>query len=301
MSTKKRKTRPMDYFFNGLIITVMSLFTLVCIFPIYYVFIYSISDPILAQTGITILPKGFSLDAYKAIFTLDSLSTAFFVSVARTLIGAVVTVFCCGFFGYLMTQDEMPCRKLIYRFMVVTMYVGGGLIPTYFLIKNIGLMNNFWVYIIPSALGAYNVILIKTFLESIPKSLEESAQLDGAGYFTIFFRIIVPVSVPILATIAVFSAVGQWSSWFDNMLYVNKPHLNTIQYVLYQYLNEAQALAKQIRESMGQGASNTAQQTLTPESVKMAITMIVIIPILMVYPYMQRFFIKGIMIGAIKG
>ena len=184
---------------NVIMYIILIIFSLMCIYPIYYVFIYSISDPILAQQGITFFPRGFSLEAYKAVFTLDSLSSAFFISVARTIIGSAVTVACCGFFGYLMTQEDMPYSKLIYRFMVITMYVGGGLIPSYLLIKNIGLLNSFWVYIIPGALGAYNVILIKTFLESIPKSLEESAQIDGAGTITIFIKIIVPVAKPIFS------------------------------------------------------------------------------------------------------
>jgi putative aldouronate transport system permease protein len=300
LSQKNNNSRPIDFVVDLLMYLILGAFSLLCVFPIYYVFIYSISDPVLAGTGITFLPKGFSMSSYAAIFKLDSLSTAFIVSIARTILGTMLTVVCCGFFGYLMTQQDMPARKFIYRFTVITMYVGGGLIPTYLLMKNINMLNTFWIYIIPGALGAYNVILIKTFIENIPKSLEESAMIDGAGYLTIFFKIIFPVSLPILATIAIFSAVGQWSSWFDNMLYVSNPKLYTAQYVLYMYLNEADAMAKQLREQRTNMNSITNTQ-MTPESIKMAITMVVMLPILCVYPYMQKYFIKGIMVGAIKG
>lgn len=302
MFFKNKGDSTVDVISNIFMVIILSLFTIICVFPIYYVFIYSISDPVLAQTGITFLPKGFSLEAYKAVFTLDSIFHSFLISVARTFIGPIVTVATCGFFAYLMTQEKMPFRKVIYRTVIITMYISGGLIPTYIWMKKIGLLDNFLVYILPTALSAYNVILIKTFMESIPKSLEESAQLDGAGHFTIFTKIIAPVSIPILATIAVFSAVGQWSSWFDNMLYINNSNLNTIQYVLYQYLNEAQALATQIQDTLNQGGTiSNNQSAVTPESIKMAITMVVVIPILFVYPYMQRYFIKGIMIGSVKG
>lgn len=296
---KEKKIKVGDVVFKSVGYLVMGLFAFICVYPIYYVFIYSISDPQLAQTGILLLPKGFSLEGYKAVFTLDSIASAFVVSILRTVSGTVLSVVCCGFLAYLMTQRDMPAKKLIYRFIIITMYIGGGLIPTYLWMKMLHLTNTFLIYIVPGAVSAYNVILIKTYLESIPASLEESAQLDGAGRLTIFFRIIMPLSLPILATIAVFTAVGQWGSWFDNMLYISNPKLNTLQYILYQYLNEAEALAKQLRQSPNLNAVSV--QSLTPESIKMAITMVVILPILFVYPYMQKYFMKGIMVGAIKG
>lgn len=300
MSKSKQKRSLKDNIINGTIVIIMLAFAILCIYPIYYVFIYSISDPKLAQSGITFYPKGFSLSSYQAVFQLDAILSAFVVSILRTVTGTCLTVICCGFFGFLMTQEKMPYRKFIYRYMVITMYIGGGLIPTYILMKNLHLNNTFWIYIIPSALGAYNVILIKTFIENIPKSLEESAGIDGAGVITIFVKIITPISIPILATIAVFSAIGQWSSWFDNMLYVTDTKLYTLQYVLYRYLKEAEALTKQLQQSSS-NLNAVTKQSLTPEAVKMAVTMVVITPILFVYPYMQKYFVKGIMIGAIKG
>lgn len=294
------KTRASDHVFNWIIYIITGIFSLMCIYPIYYVFIYSISDPMQAMTGVTFYPKGFSLEGYKAVFQLDAIASSAVISVARTLIGTVGTVLCCALFAYILHQPDLPFRKFISKMMVITMYVGGGLIPTFLVMKSLGLNNTFWVYIIPGLVGAYNVILIRTFMESTPASLEESAKIDGAGYLTIFFKIIIPISVPILATIAIFSAVGQWNSWFDCMLYISDSDLYPLQYVLYQYLNEAETLTKQLQQ--GGNLNAIQQQTqLTPMSIKMAITMVVIIPILLVYPFMQRFFVKGIMVGAIKG
>lgn len=288
-----------DRLVNWVVYLLTGIFTLLCVYPIYYVFIYSISDPQLAQAGVTFWPKGFSLEGYRAVFSLDAILRSTFVSVLRTVIGTTLTVFCCALFAYILHQENRPFRKAISKFMAITMYVGGGLIPTFLVMKALGLNNTFWIYIIPGMLSAYNVILIRTFMESVPPALEESAKIDGAGYLTIFFKIIIPTSIPILATIAVFSAVGHWSSWFDSMLYITDSNLYTLQYILYQYLNEAEALTKQLQQGVNLNSITSVQ--ITPMSIKMAITMVVIVPILLVYPYMQRYFVKGIMIGAIKG
>jgi ABC-type glycerol-3-phosphate transport system permease component len=196
----------------------------------------------------------------------------------------------------------MYFRRFIYRLVVITMYVNSGLIPWFLTMKMYGLSNNIWVYIVPRAISAYYVILLKTFMEPLPASLEESAELDGAGILTVFTRIIFPLSKPILATIAVFAAVTQWNSWFDNLILVTRADLKTLQLTLRDVLNRASALAKQMNQS-GSGSSMEIASTMdiTPTSVRMTMTMIVTLPILFVYPFMQRYFIKGIMLGAIKG
>ena len=182
--------------------------------------------------------------------------------------------------------------------LVICMYVSGGLIPSYLTIKYVGLMNTFWVYIIPWAVNAYNVILVKTFVEQLPASVEESATLDGAGVFTIMFRIILPMSLPILATIAVYSSVAQWNSWFDNHLYTAMDEdLTTLQYMLYNYLNQAERLSQLLSE----GQNINSEQMLTPKGVRMTVTMITVVPVICIYPFLQRYFVKGIMIGAVKG
>ena len=225
------------------------------------------------------------------------------VSVSRTVIGTVVTVLACAFFSYLLTQKALPARKLIYRFLVITMYFNAGLIPTYLIYaKTYGLQNRFLVYILPYAINAFYIVLIRTFIEQLPESLEESAFMDGAGFSTVFIRIIFPLSQPIVATIAVFSAVQQWNMWFDNYLYTQgNESIRTLQFVLLLFLQEAQNIAQRLREQGFGSTDDTNMLALTPTAVRMTITMVITLPILFVYPFLQRYFVKGIMIGAVKG
>lgn len=283
--------------FNVVNITLMMLFVLMCIYPFYYMLIYSFSDPNKAY-NLTLLPKEFTLSNYKQVFGLAGFGRASVVSLARTLVGTGVTVLCCGFFGYLMTKQNMLGRKVMYRLMLVTMYVDGGLIPTFLVYNAYGLTNSYWVYILPAALSAYNVILIKTFMEQIPASLEESAKLDGAGPVRCWWSVVMPLSKPILATIAVFSAVGQWNSWFDAHIYITEKKMWPLQYVLYRYLQQIQNLAAQLLQK---GSDTHETLVITPAAVRMTLTAVITIPILFVYPFMQRYFMKGIMLGAVKG
>lgn len=196
----------------------------------------------------------------------------------------------------------MPARKWVYRFLILTMYVNGGMISTFIVIKSYGLLNNFWVYILPMLISAYNIVLIKTYVEQLPQSLEESARLDGAGYVRVFTAIILPLSKPIIATVAVFVAVGQWNSWFDNHIYTRGTEsLTTLQYLLYNYLNEAQRLAEQIKNSVNSGGISQMVSTISSKGVRMTITVLASLPIFLVYPFMQKYFVKGIMVGAVKG
>ena len=297
MRNRKIKNRHLLFrSINGLIFL---LLLLICVYPFYYVFIYSISDPNLAVRGVTLLPRGFSLVNYETIFGMNDIGNAFLVSVARTVLGCAITVVCCTFFSYLMTNRYIWGKRIIYRFVIFTMYVSGGTIPWYLLMVQLHLQNNFLLYIIPSALSAYYVILIKTYLESLPESLIEAAEVEGAGLLKIFQRIVLPLCKPILATIAVFAAVGQWNSYFDNLMLVTNPKLQTLQLVLYNYLNEAQRLANMVQ--MSGGAGQAAAHMTSSQSIQVTITIITTLPILFVYPLMQRHFVKGIMIGAVKG
>lgn len=274
-----------------------TLCILLCAYPLWYIFIQSLSGTHMAGKGL-ILPYQPTLSNYIQVMQLEGIFRAFGVSVARTVVGTIGTVMCCMLLGYLFTKEQMPLRKVLYRMVTVTMYVSGGLIPTFLVIKAYGLTNNFWVYILPSLVSAYYIILIKTYVEQLPASVEESAMLDGAGVLTIFLRIILPMSLPIVATIAVYASVGQWNSWFDNHIYTfTKDSLTTLQYTLYRYLNEAERIAEQLEK----GNIDERLLTLTPTGVRMTVTMITVLPVLMIYPFLQRYFIKGIMIGAVKG
>lgn len=279
-----------------------SLMVFVCVYPFYYVFIFSISDPTEVSRGVILFPAGFSIFNYMEVFRLKGILGAFGMSVLRTVSGTVLTIFCCSLYGFLVTQDKLPFRKFFYRFAIITMYLNAGLIPTYLTLRAYGLRNNFLIYILPAAISAFFIVLIKTFMEQLPPSLEESARIDGAGHFTVFARIIFPLSKPILATIAVFAAVGQWNSWFDNYLYCPAKELKTLQLVLYNFLNEAQNKANALATtSAGQLANMKEVTQISPEGVRMTITMIAALPIIMVYPFLQKYFVKGIMLGAIKG
>jgi multiple sugar transport system permease protein/putative aldouronate transport system permease protein len=208
-----------------------------------------------------------------------------------------------AFVGYLVTKQEMFGRKVIYRIFVITMYFNAGIIPWYMTMQMLGLTNNFWGYIIPGIVAPYNIILVKTYIESIPSELEESAHMDGATYMQVFTNIILPLSKPILATIAIFGAVGNWNAFQDCMiLMAASPKLYTLQYLLYQYLNQANNLAAVMGGSGADLASAAKQLTsLSTRTVEYTVSMASIIPILLVYPFMMRYFEKGIMIGAVKG
>ena len=295
-SIRESASRKIFLICNGVFFLII---TFVCFYPLWYVFVQSLSNGNQAVNALA-WPVGFTLNNYVELLKMDDIFRAFLISVARTLIGTVTHVICCMYAGYLFTKEDMPLRKLCYRIMVITMYVSGGLIPTFLTIKAYGLMNNFWVYILPSLISAYDVILIKTFVEQLPAELEESARIDGANTMRVFLSIILPLSLPIVATISIYASNSQWNSWFDCQLYtVNTESLYPLQYLLYNYLNRSEELLKQLREADASDA--LLDKYMTPRGIKMTVTMISTIPILCVYPFMQRYLVKGIMIGAVKG
>lgn len=289
-----------DFVFGGIKYVVVVLFTFVCIYPFYYLVIYSISDPVLASQGVYFWPRGFNLDTYLQLLEGGGWAQAFLVSISRTVLGTAITVFFTTMLAFLMTRREMMGRKLVYRFIIITMYLSAGLVPWYLVMKAYGFQNSFLLYIIPGAINAYYMILIKTFIEQIPESMEESAEIEGAGFFTIFLRIIIPLSKPILATIAIYRAVAQWNSWQDNFFLVSKSSLQTVQLLLYKHLNETEKLMAMIRSGLNMEAGEGGI-VIPPQTIRMAAVVITIVPIMMVYPFAQKYFTKGIMMGAVKG
>ncbi len=304
----KKSSKPMERHskgenvFNIFNTIFMVLFMFLCAYPFYYIFINTISDNALSQAGkILFIPKGLHLENYMRVFEIPNIISAFQVSLLRTVLGTLLTVLISAFLGFMMTQQKMKHRKLVYRFFITTMYIGGGTIPVYMLFNYLGLLDNFLVYIIPGMVSAYNIVLVKTFVESsVPASLQESAEMDGAGILTVFFKIALPLMVPILATLAIFSAVGQWNSFMDTVLYVTREDLHTLQYVLYRYLTQSTALANAINSGQ-MSADQVSGSVQTAQSVKLTVTMVTVLPIFMIYPFFQRFFVKGITIGAVKG
>lgn len=283
--------------------TFIAIFCVLCIYPFYYVIIYSISDPVEAARGIWLLPKGFSLETYSRLFERDDLGLAFVVSIARTVIGTGLCVFFTTMFAFLVTRKELPAKKFIYRFVIMTMYIGAGLIPWYLTMKAYHLKNSFWLYVIPGTINAYYMILVKTFIEQLPESMEESAVLEGAGFFDLFLKIIMPLSKPIIATIAVYCAVGQWNSWTDNFFLVSEKKLQTVQLILYNYINSANNIAQSMKTggAAAAAAGQAVKSAITPESVQMTAIVVTVVPIMLVYPFAQKYFTKGIMMGAVKG
>lgn len=297
----KFKTSTSDIIFKIINYTFFILFTLICIIPFYYLFINTISDNVLTKRGlITFIPKGIHFTNYLQVFKLRGLLQAGFISISRTVFGTALTVFISASVGYLVTKREMWGRKFWYRYIIVTMYFNAGLIPWYMIMVNLRLTNNFLGYILPgSAASAFFIILCKTYIESIPESLEEAAVMEGAGTVRIYISIILPLIKPILATISIFSAVGHWNSFQDTLFLMTDSRLFTLQFVLWRYLNEAQHLAVLMRS--GTTDAGVAAQALTPRIIQMTIMMVVVFPILLVYPLFQKYFVKGIMIGAVKG
>lgn len=305
--TKKHKRKyrltPGDILFNILNYGFFTIFTLSCIFPFYYIFINTISQrSLVAQGKITLYPKGLNIQNYLDILKVNDVFNAFGVSLARTIIGTALMVAATGLIGYLVTKEEMWHRKVWYRFIIITMYFNAGIIPWYMNMSMLGLTGHFAAYIIPGIVAPYNIILVKTYIESIPAELEESAFMDGASFFTVFRKIIWPLSKPILATIAIFGAVGHWNSFTDSLILMqNNPKLYTLQHLLYNYLNQSSNLGSAMSSGNSSAAAAAMENALNVKVQKYTISMISVIPILLVYPFMQRYFEKGIMLGAVKG
>jgi len=302
MAKKKKKKgiyreTAKDKIFNVFNITFFALFTFLCVFPFYYIFINTISDNELVQRGlITFIPRGLHLNNYIVLKNLSDFGRSIWVTVSRAIIGTALMVVVSAFAGYLATRQKMWGRSFWYRFIVITMYFNAGLVPWYLTMLNLGLTENYLGYILPGIVQPFNIILAKTYIESIPKEIEESAIIEGASTLKIFVKIIWPLSIPILATIAVFGAVGHWNSFQDSLvLMAGRPELYTLQHRLYVYLTKTSDLRTVMEGNI------ISRYSINERIVKYTISMVSIIPIMLVYPFMQRYFVKGIMLGAVKG
>lgn len=283
-----------------ILIIFMLLVIVVTLYPFLNVLAKSLNDPMdTVKGGITIYPRVLTFKNYFDLFTSGSnLPQAFKISIARTLIGSVLGMLCCAMFAYPLSRRDFIFRKQFLTMLVITMYVSGGLIPTYLLIRNLKLMNNFLVYIIPSLINAYNIIIIRSFMLNLPTSLQEAARIDGANDVTIFFKIILPLCMPVLATIMLFIAVGHWNDWYTTYIYMtgkNKTILSTLQFELMKVLDSVNTSGQV--DIHNQGLKLVRRN---PEAIKMAITIVCTVPILAVYPFIQRYFVTGIILGSVK-
>ncbi|MNI08672.1 L-arabinose transport system permease protein AraQ [compost metagenome] len=288
-----------DRVFDFIVYLVVLIVIVVTIYPFLNVLAISLNDSVdSVRGGITIYPREFTWDNYLKIFTFSGLITGFKISALRTVAGTLLGLLSASMLAFTISRPDFQGRKFVSTFLAMTMYISGGLIPVYMLVKDLGMMNSFAVYIVPGLVSAFNVFVIRSFIDGLPYALQESAKLDGANDFTIYCRVILPLLKPALATISLFLAVGQWNAWFDTYLYNgSSPHLTTLQYELMKVLQTTTSgNGGDYRSNIASMASNQ----VSPESLKMAITIVVTVPILMVYPFIQKYFVKGMTLGAVK-
>lgn len=282
---------------DRIIYIVMALICFVALYPVWYTVVISFNDSSDAMRGgVYWFPRKFSLESYRAVFQDKTIVQAFMVTVLRTLIGTVTSVFFTAMVAYAFSKKHIMFNKFYTILGTITMFFGGGLIPYFITIKNLGLYDSFLVYIIPGLFNFYNMIIFMSFFKSMPASLEESAKLDGANDMLIFVRIIIPLSMPVVATIALFNGVGHWNDYFTGVMYINKAALQPIQTYLYRIV--ASASASKAVVAMPAGVS--AQQ-VSSQSVRLATMVVTTFPIMCVYPFLQKYFVKGMLIGSIKG
>ncbi|MGZ7442583.1 carbohydrate ABC transporter permease [Paenibacillus sp. TH7-28] len=287
--------------------TINTIFMIFLVVVTLYPFLNTIAVSLNAgndtiRGGIYLWPRQFTLQNYKAVFVSGTIYDAFWISVARTVLSTLLNIFLTTMLAYTLSRREYVFRKPITSIFVLTMYFNAGLIPGYFLMKDLHLINTFWVYVVPSMISAFNLIVIRTYIGTIPESLIESARIDGAGEFKIFWRIIFPLCKPVLATIALFVAVGAWNSWFDAFLYTSsRQELSTLQYELMKLLSSSMNANSNPAVAAGAGMTKeSAASMVTPLSIRAAVTIVASVPILLVYPFMQKYFVVGLNVGSVK-
>ena len=295
VKTKKKKSG-WDMVFTIFNTIFMILFVVITLYPVINTLAISLNDGTDAlRGGIYLWPRKWTMKNYITVLQKDNLITGAIVSVARTVIGTVLSLVANAILAFIVSRKRFLFKKQLSLFWVITMYVNGGMIPTFLLYKNLHLTNSFWVYVVPGMISAFNMLVIRTYMNGIPDSLEESAQLDGAGYTTIFVKIISPLCKPVYATVALFVAVGQWNSWFDAMLYNRmSDKLTTLQHELMKLLSSV------TNQGNSAEAMKNALGTVTPTSVRAAATILTMLPIICLYPFLQRYFVTGLTIGGVK-
>ncbi|MFD0870532.1 Inner membrane ABC transporter permease protein ycjP [Chlamydia abortus] len=296
MSLVLHKTKT-DRVVDAILYIILGLFALACLFPIYYVFIMSITpfSEVLSRGGFVIIPNSVTFDAYKEIFSSQRIPQALKITVFVTVVGTALNLATTILLAYPLSKKFVPGRNFFLLAIVFTMLFNGGLIPTYLVVRGVGLTNTIWALIIPGLVSAFNMLIVKTYFQNLPDEIEDAAKVDGCGDFQTMFRIVLPLSMPIIATIGLFYAVGHWNDFFKAILYISDKSLYPIQLVLRNMIqnpNVSQEL---------QLMNSQLMQQLPPETIKMATVVVAILPILAVYPFLQKYFVRGMLIGAVKG
>ena len=272
------------------------LVLIVTVYPVYYCLIYSFNDgKDAAKQAIYFWPRKFSLENYKIVFQNKAIYPAFMMTMLRSIVGTVLAVFCMAMAAYALSKDNLKGRKVYMIMGVITLYFSAGVVQSYLLYREMRLLDSFWVYILPNIFQFYYIILFISFFRELPAALEESAQMDGAGYFTILFKIIIPLSTPVIATVSLFVGVWHWNDWFHPAFFIQNESLMTLPAVLMRAMSLAEA-----QQTLQKMIAVLSQSSTTMESVRYAMLIVSILPVTIIYPFVQKFFLKGMMLGAVK-
>ena len=272
------------------------LVLIVTVYPVYYCLIYSFNDgKDAAKQALNFWPRKFSLENYKIVFQNKAIYPAFIMTMLRSIVGTVLAVFCMAMAAYALSKDNLKGRKVYMIMGVITLYFSAGVVQSYLLYREMRLLDSFWVYILPNIFQFYYIILFISFFRELPAALEESAQMDGAGYFTILFKIIIPLSTPVIATVSLFVGVWHWNDWFHPAFFIQNESLMTLPAVLMRAMSLAEA-----QQTLQKMIAVPSQSSTTMESVRYAMLIVSILPVTIIYPFVQKFFLKGMMLGAVK-
>jgi putative aldouronate transport system permease protein len=294
---KRNRRTTSEYIFDNVNILIMLFICGITVYPIWYVLVNSLNDGVDAMRGgIYWWPREFTFANYKAVFETPGIVTSFGVTIAKTVIGTITHVFFTAMVAYAISRRDLYGRNFYMLVGVITMFFSGGLIPYFLLIRDLGLFDNFLVYIIPTMFNFFHLIIFVSFFRELPTSLEEAAKIDGANDFMIFIKVIIPLSMPVIATIALFQGVYQWNDYFAGVIFVNNPDLQPIQTYLYKVVAESSS-----NQMMTNAAGSIATKTVTSQSIKLATMVVTTLPIMLVYPFLQKYFVKGMLIGSVKG
>ena len=288
--------------FNIFNIVIITLLCVIMVYPYLNQLAMAFNDSLdTSLGGLTVYPRVPTLTNFKTVLANSQVKSGLIISTTRTVFATLLALLVTYMAAYALASRDFKGRKAINLYLSIPMYLSAGTIPTFILYRYLGLINSYWVYILPGMFSFYNMLIIRSYLEGIPKEIEESSKIDGANEFLIMIKIMLPMSMPVVATIILWLAVGYWNDWMTTMYYITKPNLYTLQYVMMQIIKQAEVTAKMAAEQM-QGAVKTENQTVvTSESVQAAVLIIATVPILVVYPFLQKYFVGGVTLGAVKG
>lgn len=301
---KNQKMLLQDKIYLGIVYIFLIIALILVLYPLIYILSASISDPQSVNSGeMWLLPKNITWEGYQTIFENDQIWRGYLNTIIYTLVGTSINLFVTLPCAYALSRQDFFGRKVFMNFMVVTMFVSGGLIPSYLLIRSLGILDTMWALVLPGAASVYNIVVTRTFFETtIPTELEEAAIIDGAGDFTLFLKVVLPLSVPIIAVMGLFYGVGHWNSYFGALIYLSDKSKYPLQMVLREILvlQDLSSTGTAQNTSSSMATLMYSKQQLS-EVIKYGVMIVSTLPIIMVYPFLQRYFVKGVLVGSLKG